>query len=221
MPTLGLREGECLDALQVLDHLVLATPDLSGTIADLETRLGVRAAEGGRHPNRGTRNAVIALSDVSYLEIIGVDPEQPSPTSARWFRVDSVTTPTLVAWAAKSSQLEISITAASEFGVELGEILDGHRTRPDGTPLSWRFTDPNRVVADGLVPFLIDWGESLHPAATAPRGPRLMEFRAAHPEPQSIQTQLRALGIALEVDGCQVPGLRARFSGPNGLVEFS
>ena len=39
-----------------LDHLVLATPDLSATVAGLAEAVGVRAAPGGRHPGRGTRN---------------------------------------------------------------------------------------------------------------------------------------------------------------------
>jgi len=215
------QPDESVDALLMIDHLVLATPDLPGTLAGLRARLGVQAAEGGQHPGRGTRNALIALSDVSYLEVVGIDPDQPSAKDARWFRVDSVTKPTLVTWAAKSSNLEYSRATASKHGVELGKILDGHRVRPDGTPLSWRFTDPTRVIADGLVPFLIDWGASSHPAAMAPRGPRLLELRALHPEPRSIQTQLRALGIVLKVSYSPAPGLRACFSTPDGLVELS
>lgn len=64
--------------LQRVDHLVYSTADLEKSIADLEGRLGARAAPGGQHPGRGTRNALLALSESSYLEIVGPD------TSLAW-----------------------------------------------------------------------------------------------------------------------------------------
>ncbi len=49
-----------------LDHLVYATPDLDATVAELERRLGVRAAVGGRHPGLGTRNRLVGLGGRSW-----------------------------------------------------------------------------------------------------------------------------------------------------------
>src|SRR5262245_8798861 len=88
--------------LATVDHLVYATPDLKASIDALEKRLGVRATPGGQHPGRGTRNALIALSSTSYIEIIGPDPEQPKPDLPRQFGIDTLAEGRLVTWAAKS-----------------------------------------------------------------------------------------------------------------------
>ena len=195
--------------LDRLDHLVLATPDLEQTIADLELRLGVRAIPGGQHPGRGTRNALIAISAAAYLEIVGPDLEQPHPKGSRWFGIDSLSAPRLVTWAAKGTALEQLVTRSTRSGVHLGTVISGSRRRPDGVLLSWQFTDPSALVADGLVPFFIDWGTSPHPALNAPRGPSLFGLRGEHPNPGEVRRLLSALGIDLQVEKGSHPALVA------------
>jgi len=211
------RDSVLLDRV---DHLVYSTRDLEHTVAELERRIGCRASPGGRHPGRGTRNAIIPLGARCYLEIVGPDPSQPPPTQARWFSVDSLKQPRLVTWAANAARLEESVNQARQRGVPLGPVMTGSRRRPDGVTLQWRFTDPTTVIADGLVPFLIDWGDNPHPAEDGTSRCRLVDLRAEHPAPEMISPMLAALGVDLPVERGRAPALIATISGPNGQVEL-
>ncbi len=184
-------------APHTLDHLVYATPNLAESVEALSNLLGVRPSPGGAHPGRGTRNALLALSPTSYLEIIGPDPEQPEHAAPRWFAIDTLSAPRLVTWAAKATGLTALRARAAERGVTLGAVAAGRRQRPDGVLLSWELTDPTPLVADGLVPFFIDWGESPHPAANAAAGVTLADLRAEHPAADSVAAQLAALNSAM------------------------
>jgi hypothetical protein len=207
-------------SLDVVDHLVYAAPDLDPAVDGLARLLGVRAAPGGEHPGQGTRNALLGLGPTSYLEIVGPDPHQPRPPRPRWFGVDALEAPRLVAWAARESDLAGRVAAARRAGIGLGEILAGRRRRADGVPLAWRFTDPRAILAGGLVPFFIDWGATPHPARTAPGGVELIALRAEHPAPAAARAMLRALGIHLAVERAVTPALVAEPETPRGRVEL-
>ena len=203
-----------------VDHLVYATRDLDQTVADLERRLGCRATPGGQHPGRGTRNAIISLGARCYLEVVGPDASQPPPTYPRWFSVDSVSQPRLVTWAARATRLEETAGQARLRGVRLGPIMTGSRSQPDGTRLRWRFTDPATVVGDGLVPFLIDWGESPHPAGDGTPPCTLVDLRAEHPEAEGITRMLAELDLELSVGPGPVPALIATLKTAKGRLEL-
>ncbi|MEO8431520.1 MAG: VOC family protein [Acidobacteriota bacterium] len=225
--TLGAAPGEDVrggggasSLVSRVDHLVYATPDLDRGIDEIEKLIGVRAAPGGQHPGRGTRNAVLALGPASYLEIIAPDPAQPTPASPRTFGIDSLTGSRLAAWAVTSRDVEAAASEAAREGTPLGEVKSGSRKRPDGVLLSWRFTDPQAMVAGGVVPFLIDWGASPHPASSAPKGASLIALRAEHPAAARVQKQLRKLGLAMPVEAGPAPALIATIQGPHGRVEL-
>jgi hypothetical protein len=203
-----------------VDHIVYGVPDLDAGIEEFEERTGVRPTPGGRHPGRGTRNALVALGPSSYLEMIGSDPGEPRPKRGSLFGVDGLDSPRIVTWAAKTADLEAVFVDAGKKGIGLGEVGSGSRKRPDGVLLTWRYTDPSAVVADGIVPFFIDWGQTEHPAAGAARGLRLVALRAEHPEAEDVQKMLRGLGLDLEVARGSNPGLHATIESPRGRIEL-
>jgi hypothetical protein len=206
--------------LRRVDHLVYAVPDLDAAVADLERRLGVRAAPGGQHPGRGTRNALVALGPDSYLEILAPDPAQPAPPGGRWFGVDPAGPARLAGWAAKGADLTRLAASAQARGVPLGPVVAGSRQRPDGVTLRWTLTDPGVSPALSLVPFFIDWADSAHPAATASRGPVLEALRGEHPRPEVAREPLAALGIDLPIQQGPRPALVALLRTVSGLVEL-
>ena len=203
-----------------VDHLVYATPDLQLGIDAVEKQLGIKATAGGQHPGLGTRNALVALGPTSYLEIIGPDPEQPKPSGPRRFGIDDLNAPRIVRWVVKSSDLGAIADNAARAGVTLGPLASGSRRRPDGVVLAWRYTDPATVVADGLVPFFIDWGSSPHPALTAAKGATLTQLSAEHPDAPRVQKMLDALGLDLKVSPASAPAIVATIDSPRGRMEL-
>ena len=217
---LGIAMINGNDIIPALDHLVFATPDVENTVSDLEARLGAPATPGGRHPGRGTRNALFGLGPHSYLEIIGPDDGQPAGARPRWFGIDHLEAPRLVTWAAKGTRLAGLVARAAHRGVRLGAVAGGSRERPDGTMLLWSLTDPATVIADGLVPFFIDWGDRPHPAAALPPGLALAALRAEHPRAGEVRRILSALGLALPVADGRRPALIATVEGAKGPIEL-
>lgn len=208
------------DLLSRVDHLVYATPDLKLGIDTAEQLFGVRASQGGQHPGEGTRNALIALGPSAYFEIIGPDPDQPKPDRPRRFGIDDINVPRLTTWVAKGTDLETFASDAAAHGVNLGAVISGSRKRPDGVVLSWRYTDPRMVLANRLVPYIIDWGASPHPSATAAKGVTLLTLRAEHPDAEHVQEMLRQLGFDLAVTRGPKAALIATFDSPKGRVEI-
>ncbi|MBD0424757.1 VOC family protein [Streptomyces sp. TRM S81-3] len=201
----------------LLDHLVLATPDLAATVADFARRTGVTPAPGGAHPGLGTRNHLVSLGGTAYLEIIGPDPEQSAPDRPRPLWVDELTAPRIVTWAIRPPDLEAAVAAARALGHDPGPVRPMSRRRPDGTLLRWRLTEGGSDPS-GLVPFLIDWGATPHPSADLPVTP-LLALTASAPDPSAVRPVLAALGTALPLTAGPV-GWSCTVDSPRGQVSF-
>jgi len=202
----------------MLDHIVYAVPDLTKAVIDLEQRMGVRATPGGKHTGRGTHNALLSLSDESYIEVIGPDPDQPRPTLPRPFGIDTLTEPRLVTWLAKATDLDKQVEQARARGYDIGEIMPMHRDLPDGTRIAWRLAIPAQPLGDGLVPVLIEWHTTLHPAKTSARGCTLVDLHGEHPQPETVQPILQAMGLSLDIRPGAAPALIVTLNTPKGRI---
>jgi Glyoxalase-like domain len=196
------------------DHLVYGVPDLSAACDDLETRLGVRPAFGGRHDGLGTANALVSIGAGTYLEVIGPDRDRPEPVGPRPFGLDELTEARIVAWAVRVPDIDAAVAEAAARGYDPGPVFGLDRTTPDGVHLTWRLTFPDPDF-DGVVPFLIDWLDSPHPSAVAPGG---VDWNGAptisHPQPDRVQAALAALDVDALVTGGAHAGLAVTLLGP-------
>jgi hypothetical protein len=204
----------------VIDHIVLAVPDLADGVAGFWRLTGLRPARGGSHAGLGTANHLVGLGDGAYLEIIGPDPDQPGPGRPRPFAIDELTAGRVAAWCVRPPDLDRCVELARAHGYDPGLPRAMCRTAPGGARLTWRLTSLPDNPADALVPFLIDWGVTAHPTTAALPTLSLHSFAAEHPDPDRIRTRLAALDVDLPVRRGPRPRLLVTLQGPNGLVAF-
>ena len=204
----------------IVDHLVFAVPELESGVREIERLLGTRAAIGGRHPQFGTHNALLGLGPATYLEIVAVDPSLPRPARGRPFGVEASGLPRLVTWAARCEAIDARAAAATDAGLRVGRVESGSRARPDGTLLSWRLTDPYVMAMDGVIPFLIAWGETPHPAVSAPAAGDFVGLRIEHSDPDAVGAALSSLGASADVHAAARPALVATIRVGDRLIEL-
>lgn len=157
------------------DHLVVAVPELAAGVAEFEALTGAKSVPGGSHPGRGTANHLVPLiprgwgaDSLTYLEILGPDPAQdPALAAAQLAGFDRMAAQR---WAVHPDDLDATVAAADEAGVDYGAVFDMARDTPEGGRLEWRLTRRAPLAYGGAQPFLIDWAESPHPARTLRQG---------------------------------------------------
>ena len=204
----------------MIDHLVYGVVDLGEGVAELERRLGVRAAPGGRHQGRGTHNALLGLGGQTYLEVIARDPDQEPPAGSLPFGLETLAEPRLVGWAIRVHGIEDFVDRVRGAGFDPGEVKEMGRLRPDGVRLAWRLTQDPPKGCSALIPFVIDWLDNPHPSESAPSGATLERLSAEDPDPESVRGPLRALEAGIAVAEGPRPALIAVLQTPRGRVEL-
>ena len=179
-----------------IDHLIVAADSLEQGRVYLRERLGVELAAGGRHAAMATHNRLMQLGDDLYLELIAIDPAAAPPRRPRWFGLDAAMNraalrrqPRLITWAINTPDIR-RLVAGCDFDV-------GEPTRLERDSLAWdiALTDDGRLLADGLLPYVLQWHSRPHPAhAMADRGCRLLGLTLYHNRPDWLRERLTRLG---------------------------
>jgi len=210
-------------AADAVDHLLLGTRDLDAGIEWVAKKFGVKAAVGGSHPGRGSRNALIAFRQRRYLEIIAPDPAQPPENLTRNLR--TLEEPRLIAWASASTDLSALAKRLQERGQRVTGPLDGARIRPDGGKLAWRTLSLEEAFEQAgadPIPFFIQWSpESSHPSQDSPQGCDVIGFAIEHPKADAVRALLAQAGIDADVRQAKSCRLIATLDTPKGRVVLS
>lgn len=207
----------------LLDHVVIAGPDLAEVVDWFAGRTGVTAAPGGAHPT-GTANALVALTvdgarGPQYVELIGPDPERREPELPATFGIRSLTGPSVQAYAVHPRDIDATVASARERGYDPGDVGDLSRRTPDGRLLEWRLTRGPSQRLD--VPFLIDWGSTPHPGDGDIPTIELVSFVRDEPDPAPLRATLDALGLGdgiAPVEEGPEAGFRLRLRRADGEV---
>lgn len=208
----------------LLDHIILGCADLDGGIRFVEQRTGVRAALGGVHPDRGTRNALLSLGERHYLEIMAPDPNGKAVqawASRQLETLKGLVNPRLMGWAVHPNNIDGLAKKFQESGMQVLGPWPGSRTRPDGRVVSWKsFSLAND--RHGLLPFFIEWGkDSVHPSSDAPNGCHIERFAVAASDEEELSRMLHRIEVEAPVEHSQMPQLRLRMGGPKATLEIT
>lgn len=200
------------------DHLQVGCGDLDQGIDFVERRLGVRAAMGGVHPGRGSRNALLSFGKRQYLEIIAPDPAQPRSNDAR--QLYKIEAPRLIGWAAHVDDMDALARHLTAAKIAFDPPRPGSRKRPSGELIRWKLLFL-RDDQGGLLPFFIEWDkESPHPASDAPGGCRLEGLQLKTPQPDALRATVSTLKVDVTVSRAPQPAIQATLTGPKGTLSL-
>ena len=205
-----------IDAGPAIDHIVIGVANLDAGVRDFEQRTGIRPVFGGEHPHSGTHNALVALGDRDYIEIVAPRPGADLPP--RMSFLAGLTKPTPVMWAVRTTDVAKLQRKLEDAGYTTSGPMPGSRRRPDGVELAWTTL---AIVQPGVAgaPFFIEWAKgSPHPAQTSPPGCQLGSFRITVRDPEPLRRLLEVVGLAVAAEAGSPPAYEVDLDTPRGNV---
>lgn len=206
---------------QAIDHIVYAVPNLEEAMNQFEQQSGVRPVFGGFHTTEGTKNAIVNLSNVCYLEFLTADEENHQVQPPRWMGVDLITDPKITRWSLKSSDLKNDSEVLRNYNPSMGVVKGGQRRMTNRKLLTWEMAMPLAKPEVEIVPFLTDWQRSdTHPSEQLPEQCRLLRIIATHPDPEALYPVLNYFYPKLNIARADQVSLSIEIKTPNGIVHL-
>lgn len=153
-----------------IDHVVIGVRDLAASSKRLSDRLGLSVQAGGRHPDLGSANAIIAFDD-HYLELLGLEDEHQARAAGTGLVEALSNGGGLLTFALRTNDLDTALERLNDHGTPFLEAPAGRRERPDGVVLEWRYAFADGAPLLSPRPFLIEWADSSSLHATSPSHP--------------------------------------------------
>ena len=210
-----------------IDHLVIGAHDLRQGVDHIKACLGVEMPYGGVHEKMGTHNHLMLLGEQVFLEVIAVNPDSHPPERPRWYGLDDPFVqrrireqPALLGWVVNTQDIRHFLQhAAFSFG-KATSLRRGE--------LNWNFglPDDGRLLAGGMLPYVIQWRTAFHPATRmADLGCRLLGLEIHHPYPFWLQSILESVTADDLVEIAALPAdcapyMVARIQTPQGVREL-
>jgi hypothetical protein len=199
-----------------LDHIVIAALTLEQGTRYVKNILGSEPYGGGRHLQQGTHNKIMRLGDNVYLEVIAPDPA--SDIKPTWF---GLADDALLESLQKSPRLITYVAQTDELSKLLKEtqyLLEPRPAQRDHLRWTFGFSKDGNLLADGLLPNLIQW-ETDHPAWTMrDSGCQLVRLQGFHPNVAGVQQTLQGLGFSdITLQYGDTPRLKAVVKTLDGL----
>jgi hypothetical protein len=217
-PVSNLSDITMRDAKDAFDHILLGVADLEAGIRRIEEQTGVRAKLGGAHPGRGTRNALLSLGGLHYLEIIAPDPAQADHPNE--MGLEKLSSPRIIQWAIHTEDIAAAKREAEANGVKTIGPQPGSRQRPDGKMLRWQTLGIEQTMP--LLPFFIEWEPgSPHPSSDAPRLGEAKSLRFETPQPDELHRILHGAAINADIRKSDSSRIVLTVATERGVIEIS
>jgi hypothetical protein len=130
------------------------------------------------HPRFGTRNFTAPLLNGQYIEVV-CPLDHPASDSSPFGKAVSKRAAEGGGWLTWVVAVEDLAAIETRLG---RSAVDGHRTKPDGTDLSWKQIGVLGTLEDRQMPFFVQWIKNHHPSTDGKAVAKIIKIEIAGDE---------------------------------------
>lgn len=201
------------------DHLLWAVQDLAAGVEEFADLTGVQPRIGGSHPWTGTRNALVALGGVTYVEIVAPDLTQDLDGTIGG-ALTGLKESGVWTFAHSHQDLDGLVETARAAGYSAAGPRRWNRRGRDGSFMEWSVGFAGESEFGAAAPFYVGWDNLVHPTTHMRPGVTLQSLTGHNPDPESLAKFYDTVGIEMPVSAGD-PGVTAEINTPKGLVTLA